>query len=691
MPTRGRTLTLAVFILHAGFGAASCGRGVNAGEALRPEAPVATDAIAETVRCTGPRTYAEPLVVDWSTAGRTDLEVAMKSGVAVVHYDCEELRLINGCRLPARYAFAGVSLKEELHRMDNADEVQARFPVSGVTLSAGVDRASVLDLALMVIGKQSTTLAAADPGMLEGSCEGATHFVRAATLGAFAMDRSSSGRARAAADVFGFGAAGSSASERSHVTRDGNPKACQKGRVDGAEAPPDCSAALRLELIPLTPAETPSVSERAAPKRAPMALPDPRVTSTKECPVDAIWREDTCVTATPRERLCARGNVPACQALCDGGDGWGCASMGEAWGRRLMSPGRSAESSDTLLSPDTLVSRMHGAFAKGCALRHDGSCAAWLGLRKKAPTERARSRWTTATEATCRAGGAHSCAALSELYRPDAKVGDRHPGLPVSPDREKFTALKQRSCDLGHLHACVDLATFLQKRGDSETRALGLLMRTCEGGLAYACSEWRQMLELRGRPVEVARALALECLHGDLGFVCAKAARLFHASTEVPRDPDRALQLARRGCKLRREESCVFLHEQGTAEDRSRASSRLCDPSEERPLRSSFCAPAAADHLRQAAELDGMACRDGDAPACERQATRLLAKACAATFACGNLRARDAAAYREVVERKCSEEEELIRTGRFIPPETERNAGVGRWCRRAADEGLRPQ
>lgn len=98
----------AVVLSLAAVFVASCG-GRNAGDAVRPAAPTAREALGEDVACRAVGASAEPLIVDWKSNERTDLEVAMKEGVAVVAYDCKTLRLVKGCSVHGEYAFAGVS------------------------------------------------------------------------------------------------------------------------------------------------------------------------------------------------------------------------------------------------------------------------------------------------------------------------------------------------------------------------------------------------------------------------------------------------------------------------------------------------------------------------------------------------------------------------------------------------------
>ena len=132
----------------------SCGPGA-VGEAARPEAPTGSEALEETAAaCTGVGDYAEPLIVDWKSKERLDLEVAMKNAVAVVEYDCKTIRVLKDCSLEGSYEYAGVSLKEDVVQLKNADEVRANLPLSGVTLGGELERDSSIDIAMVMVGKR---------------------------------------------------------------------------------------------------------------------------------------------------------------------------------------------------------------------------------------------------------------------------------------------------------------------------------------------------------------------------------------------------------------------------------------------------------------------------------------------------------------------------------------------------------
>lgn len=132
-----RSSVRAITILATLSSLVACGGA--AGEAVRPEAPTAAEAVGETVHCDVAGEKTSPLVVDWPSQHRVDLEVAMKSGVAVVRYACDEVEVLTQCSLPGSYAFTGVSLKEDVIRWDTRDEIAASLPIGVAKLGASLE------------------------------------------------------------------------------------------------------------------------------------------------------------------------------------------------------------------------------------------------------------------------------------------------------------------------------------------------------------------------------------------------------------------------------------------------------------------------------------------------------------------------------------------------------------------------
>src|SRR6185436_9885133 len=108
-----------------------------------------------------------------------------------------------------------------------------------------------IDLALALVGLRSTTISKVDRTELSGSCEGATHFMQTASVGAFSMATGSVGKVAAAAELFSVGAKASSESSRKAVTSDGSLKDCMSSDPDADAPPKQCRAPISVQLLPI--------------------------------------------------------------------------------------------------------------------------------------------------------------------------------------------------------------------------------------------------------------------------------------------------------------------------------------------------------------------------------------------------------------------------------------------------------
>jgi uncharacterized protein len=241
-----------------------CGGG-NTGDKVRPKDPSAKNALDEdkhVKECTP--APGEPLVIDLRSSDRSDFEVAMQDGVAVVSYNCKDLKLLKSCNLHSGvYTYAVVNRKEDIVQMESRDEVEANMPISGAKLSAALKSGSTIDLALITVGKRKTVTKGVYLDDLQGECDGATHVIRGAYIGAFAMGTGTQGHASAVADMFGIGASGKSTADKKQTRTDGDLIACRKAAPDATSPPQECGAITRLDLVPLK-------------KRPPGSKPPPR-------------------------------------------------------------------------------------------------------------------------------------------------------------------------------------------------------------------------------------------------------------------------------------------------------------------------------------------------------------------------------------------------------------------------------
>lgn len=450
-------LSLLSCFASAAFG---CG-GKTVGEVMIPESPVAHEVRGQQ-HVTAVAGSGEPLIVDWEPEARTDMEVQMRDGVTVVAYSGEGLRLLKDCSVDGTYGFVQVSPKEQVIRLESKDEVSANLPTSGAAMfriEGGVGRARGIEIAMHIVGKFRTTRRRVNFTMLRGSCDGATHFVRGATVGAFAMRSASGGWANSAAEVFGAGARGSAEGARAVENRDGDPAACKD---DSPQALLEgCGALLRLELVRLS-----ENVRRAATEEE--GAPEEEALSTA-CPEGFVQVGGKCSRPDDGAAYtCSPDNVSDCHRQCDAGDARSCVIAG------VRARDGKAEDASPERTRELFERACRAKDALGCTLLGDmyrfGS-----GVRRD--VLKAGSYYTQACEDAVPA----ACRQLATMY---------YYGDGLTPDLGRAVELYERGCDAGDEQSCSLLGDlFMTSAGDfhEPARAVSLFRRACQGEDVAGC------------------------------------------------------------------------------------------------------------------------------------------------------------------------------------------------------------
>ncbi|MCA9646040.1 MAG: hypothetical protein KC492_35365, partial [Myxococcales bacterium] len=330
---RPSTLLTACAVIGAAFTPLACGTS-NVASQVKPNAPTANEAMGGADLNCKQGSYAEPLVIDLPADKRVDLESQMNAGVAIVRYDCNQMQVLKDCNLAGNYAFAGVSLKEQVISLQNEDELKANLPFSSGSVGGEIQTGSQLDLALIMIGKRSTAAKVARP-VLEGSqCGDATHFVRAATIGAFAMKTGTKGRVAAAVELFGAGTSGESSADEKRANKDGDISSCKSSKPSSDAPPEQCQSAIRVELVPIAaelPAATKDGEKKDGEKQEDTAKKDAKPIENPCGAEGFVMVGGKCSRAdSGAAHLCNPSDSDDCKAQCDKGDMGSCHNYAEA-------------------------------------------------------------------------------------------------------------------------------------------------------------------------------------------------------------------------------------------------------------------------------------------------------------------------------------------------------------------------
>lgn len=547
-----------------------CSAGAPAA-AVRPERPTFESA-SGIGACTTPPVLARPLAVDWRPEDRGDLEVIMKQAIAVVDYDCKSVRVLPDCRVEGTYGYIGIPKKEPLLRLDGADELAANLPFSGGLVAAAMNRDSSLDVALALVGQRVASRPQLGRAELRGDCASATHFVRAASVGAFVLKTGTGARVRAAADVFAFASSGKSTSNEAIVNRDGDLDACNATTPDDPQATPACSSLVRLELKAIA----------AGDLSAPL---DPFLeqVTTNACPAGLAEQAGKCGRPSPGQpHLCEYGNAPDCRAQCGAGDGPSCTRLGLMHERGDgVSPSPSAAISSYQRACDGPAPHAPACGRLGlllllqpgapnpptAALTHlDQACqAGWMSACQaridyfRAHPEQMTRGIIASAERACNGANGGACTTfgwfLASGLASAAEPAEGEPLKPGPPDHERATFFYRKGCSAGFGLGCTLLAhAYSNGLGvpQDETRAAEILQLACRSGTLSACSDLSMYYFLGTGGVEKDEAKGIElldraCQHGHTSS-CFVLGLRYRKGVSVAKSEGRALEYLKKAC-----------------------------------------------------------------------------------------------------------------------------------------------
>lgn len=535
---RSAVLALATAALCALASAPACGT-KNVGSKLAPEQPSATEALGSRMACTDTKVVVEPYVVDLRGADRSHLEATMSEGIAVVRYDCNGLEILKGCAIkgaaPDPYTFVGVSLKEDQVQIDTLDQLKANLPASAVKLEGELTSGASIDIGLLMIGRKSVPNDVIVREDLSGpGCEGATHFVRSAIVGAFAVEKGTQGKARVAAEIFKAGASAGSEANQRVANRDGKPEDCQVAKP-GDKSPPDqCRAAITIELYPIA-EQRPVVAEGDAAAGAGKPGGEEKATELEtKCTPGFVRAEGKCTPPTQVvAHQCKPGDFADCEAQCGKGNAPSCYNFGLML--RSGGPGR----------PAADKAKADEMFAKACDAE-DGPGAACRELAYRMQMDKQPARYVELMQRGCDRGDAGSCEALGSTLtvgRPD-----------VPKDIPRGIALLERACGMGRAFACSSLASALVREKVDPERGITLLDRSCDRGSTADCGQLAYLYGSGAAPggKAPAKVLAYQLEGCDLGSgsACAAAGKLLLEGKGVKKDVSKAGALFEKACPV---------------------------------------------------------------------------------------------------------------------------------------------
>ncbi len=304
----------------------------------------------------------KPLIVEWPSADRGDLENAIERGVVVVRYpnSCE-MQLLTRCTAPGRYTYDAYTPKKNVQRFRDADELWANMPIGAAKLEGKLAKAGELAVDMTLVGQYRTDLDTVRTDELKGRCRGATHIIVGATVGAFELFAAAQAQVGASADVMGIGAGAKSTAARDILNRDGKAQACEAGTAKDPAPPEGCGALLRIEVV-----------ELGAPKSAEVICPDGTEKRGNKCVRITVVTDVTCPSGTQwNGKKCVASVSRDCPSGMHFESGRGC--VPDVTFRPPMPTPAPPPKSPSTITPVGMVLVPAGDFWMGCA-QNDKSC-----------------------------------------------------------------------------------------------------------------------------------------------------------------------------------------------------------------------------------------------------------------------------------------------------------------------------
>lgn len=241
-------------------------------------------------RCAAGKVTESPFVVEWDATDISSFEAKAARDLVFVRFEGCELEMIYGCSdnsLPGRYGkyetptFTSGSL--EGFDMDDEDEVYAKLPLGAANLAGKIELGQTLALQYFVSGVVNSTRNYVERAALRDNprCRGATHFVSAYNLGAFALHayKGQKGELKV-----GMKEAGGGARTRSEST---NLK--QGGKLDDCETQSQRACRVPIRLV-LQEIDEEGPGGGGAPAGGPVSAAPPSPPPEDDSPEGKAWK-----------------------------------------------------------------------------------------------------------------------------------------------------------------------------------------------------------------------------------------------------------------------------------------------------------------------------------------------------------------------------------------------------------------
>ena len=230
-------------VLLTGISVMACGGGADL---PRAKAPTAPDAEA---RCSLAARNESPLVTEWSSAEKANLQARLRSGALAVEFTGCSMRPIAGCNVRGSYRWQRTTLSSESIEIHDQDELFAKLPLGALSLEGELARSGRLAVRTAVSGQYVLDGSSAADVPDYGVCSAATHLLIGVSIGSFKLH--SGGTLEASGGIAGGPYAGGAktSSSESLLREAGDFDSCKASTDETPEM--NCSSPIQAFLTPL--------------------------------------------------------------------------------------------------------------------------------------------------------------------------------------------------------------------------------------------------------------------------------------------------------------------------------------------------------------------------------------------------------------------------------------------------------
>jgi hypothetical protein len=221
----------------------ACGGG---GAMPRAKAPTAPD---EQSRCHAAAVSGSPLVTEWSSAEKANLQARLRSGGLAVEFTGCSMRPITACTVRGSYRWQRTTLASEGIEIRSQDELFAKLPLGALALEGELARAGRLAVRTMVSGQYVLEGSGAADVPDYGECAAATHLLTGISMGSFKMHSGGTLEAGGGVSAGPYEGGGRTSSSETLLREAGDFDSCKASTDESPEM--NCSSPIQAFLTPL--------------------------------------------------------------------------------------------------------------------------------------------------------------------------------------------------------------------------------------------------------------------------------------------------------------------------------------------------------------------------------------------------------------------------------------------------------